>query len=181
MWLDAEGDRFSFEKTVKIRGNEPYVPPVGWLRYGIRVKSVYPDVNKWLTKDGNPMEWAVCYHGFKSNPLRSNLYFKLFDKNGKLNPYLEASKNLKFANVVDVNPKSLRFNTECGLGVFCSKSPENAEEKTAIFTLNNVRYKMLLQCRVNPERIRIPKIDTSLYIINNSHNIRPYGILIKEI
>jgi len=134
MWLDAEGDRFSFEKTVKIRGNEPYVPPVGWLRYG-----------------------------------------------GKLNPYFEASKNLKFANVVDVNPKSLRFNTECGLGVFCSKSPENAEEKTAIFTLNNVRYKMLLQCRVNPERIRIPKIDTSIYIINNSHNIRPYGILIKEI
>jgi len=179
MLLDANGDRYSFEKTEKTRGSETYMPPVGWLRYGLKVKNIYPDMNKWLGKDGNADEWAVCYHGFKSNPIRTDLYHKLCDKNGKLSPHLEPSKNLKFSNHIDVNSKSLGFNSACGLGIFCSQSPVKAEEKTTIFSFNSNRYKMLLQCRVKPDKIRIPKIDTSLYIINDQ--IRPYGILIKEL
>lgn len=175
------GDRFNFENVEKKRGNEIYYPPVGWIRYGLNVKSIYTDLNKWLAKDGNPDEWAVCYHGFKSNPLRSYLYYKLCDKNGKLNPFFENSKNLKLVNVIDVNSKSLGFNTSCGIGIFCSPSAEKCEQHTATFVLNDIKYKMILQCRVNPQRIRIPKIDSSLFIINASNHIRPYGILIKEV
>lgn len=175
------GDRFFFEKVEKKRGNEIYYPPNGWIRYGLNIKSIHPDIHKWLAKDGNPDEWAVCYHGFKSNPLRSFLYYKLCDKNGKLNPHFENSRNMAFFKEIDINPRSLGYNNQVGIGIFCSQSPEKAEEHTTVFILNDVRYKMLLQCRVNPQRIRIPKKDPSLCIINASQFIRPYGILIKEI
>jgi hypothetical protein len=64
--LDAAGDRFAFVTNKdQQRGHMPYFPPVGWTRYGINIKILYPNLGEWLAKDGNAKEWAVGYHGFK--------------------------------------------------------------------------------------------------------------------
>ena len=64
--LDPMGDRFEFQKhsQQQMRGNMPYSPPVGWIRYGINIKLLYPNLGEWLAKDGNAKEWAVGYRGF---------------------------------------------------------------------------------------------------------------------
>ena len=64
--LDPLGDRFEFVKhsQQQMRGSMPYYPPVGWTRYGLNIKILYPNIGQWLTKDGNTKEWAVGYRGF---------------------------------------------------------------------------------------------------------------------
>ena len=179
IYLEPSGDRFSILCANEIRGGEIYQKPCGWVRYALKVKYCYPNKDTWLASDGNKNEWAVAYHGFKITPMRS-LKLKLIQE-GKLNPFLKNSMNTKFVNVEDVNPKSLRYKEKCNLGIFCSPSIEEAEKNTCEFTLNDKSYKMLLQCRVNPRRIRKPKGADNLYIINHASNIRPYGILIKDL
>lgn len=179
IYLNPIGDRFNIQSVTEKRGGEIYQKPCGWVRYALKVKICYPSIDTWLTSDGSPNEWAVAYHGFKISPLRC-LKTKLM-QNGKLNPFLANSKNTKFVNVEDVNPRSLRHKEKCNIGIFCSPSVDEAEKNTCEFKLNDKSYKMLLQCRVNPRRIRKPKGTDNLYIINNSSNIRPYGILIKDL
>jgi hypothetical protein len=121
----------------------------------------------------------VCYHGFRSNPLNSNLFYNLFDKDKKFNPHFEPSNNISFSNQIDIN--SPQKNQTCGIGTLCSPDPISSEEQTVSFSLNGVKYKLMLQCRVNPSKIKIPKNNKEIVIINSSEHIRPYGILIKEI
>lgn len=174
------GDRFIISNTPEKRGGMVYMRPVGWIRYGLKIKICYPDLKTWLTSDGSPNEWAVAYQGFKISPIRS-LATRLIDKTGKLNPNLPISKQTKYAKHEDINPRSLRHGEECNLGVICSPNPSEAEKYTPEFIVDNKKYKMLLQCRVNPRRVRIPRNTKDLFVINNPVNIRPYGILIKEL
>ena len=64
--LDPLGDRFEFVKhsQQQMRGNMPYNPPIGWTRYGLNIKMLYPSIDEWLAKDSNAKEWAVGYRGF---------------------------------------------------------------------------------------------------------------------
>lgn len=178
VWLNPIGDRFEISSKADKRGGEIYHRPVGWIRYALKVEHFYPNPKVWLASNGNPDEWAVAYIGFKISPLRS-LQSRLF-KNAKFDPHIENSKQLKFVNLEDVNPRSLRCGELCNIGIICSPRPEDAECHTKEFIVNDIKYKMLLQCRVNPKRIRHPKGFKDLYIINNEINIRPYGILLKE-
>lgn len=65
--LEPLGDRFEFRQTSPDlkRGGEIYYKPVGWVRYGLKINKIYPELGKWLAKDGNPDEWCVVYHGMK--------------------------------------------------------------------------------------------------------------------
>jgi hypothetical protein len=179
------GDKFNFDhhngKNDLKRGGLAYNAPFGWIRYGINIKILFPDINKWLANDGNKEEWAVAYHGFKQNPLRSNLYYKLFDKSNQFKPNFTPSKNLAFVNLKDSNMNSETHNSPIGLGIICSSKPDIAEQHTVCFTLNKTKYKMMLQLRVNPSKIKIPPKSNDVYILSSSDHIRPYGILIKEI
>ena len=121
------------------------------------------------------------YHGFKSNQLKLALLSKLFDKTLAFHPKFTQSKKTIYENEKDINKKSPLFGKPCGKGIFCSQKPELAEENTSSFILNDVKYKLLLQCRIDPTKIRIPQSNTDLYIINSPENVRPYGLLIKEI
>ncbi|CAF0706556.1 unnamed protein product [Brachionus calyciflorus] len=181
--LDPVGDRGVFLNNSNLkRGGESYYPPVGWIRYGLNVKLIFNNNTKWLAKDGNKDEWAVVYNGFKNNPMKIELNQKLIDPfNRKFKPQLKKSNNLEFTNTMDVNPNSDGFNKSCDIGIICSAKPEIAEMKTDTFVLNNKKYKMLLQCRANPTKIRIPQTNKELRIINSPVFIRPYGILLKEI
>jgi len=182
--LDPSGDRLGF-KSMKnlIRGGEKYYPPVdGWIRYGLDVKSLYSDISEWLSNDGNPEEWCVGYHGLKSSQLKLALMSKLFDKTLAFRPrFTQSKKSTIYENEKDVNKKSTSFGKPCGKGIFCSQRPELAEENTSVFILNDVKYKLLLQCRIDPTKLRIPQSNTNLYIINSPDDVRPYGLLIKEI
>ena len=184
IYLDPSGDRLNFKskRVEKARGGEKYFPPTeGWIRYGLNIKSLYPNVTEWLGKDGNSEEWAVCYHGFKSSQVKLALLSKLFDKNMTFNPRFISSKNQVYANDKDINKKSILYGKPCGMGIFCSAKTELAEENTSTYILDGVKYNLLLQCRVDPTKIRIPLTNPDLFIINSFEHIRPYGILIKEI
>ncbi len=178
--LYPPGDNFEFRDQTLIRGGEPYYQPTGWIRYGLNVKLAYKDVSKWCSDDGNPDEWAILYHGFKMNPVKV-LHSRLIDKNGNFNPSFTPSKNLKFSSDPDVNKRSSGYNKPCGLGILASPKAELAQDHTIIFVVNDVKYKMLLQCRADPTKIRIPKSNANIRIINNGEHIRPYGILLKKI
>ena len=180
--LDPAGDRFEFAlKNDLKRGNQPYYQPIGWIRYGLNIKLLYPNIAEWLSKDGNAKEWAVGYHGFIVNPLKAGLFNKLFDRNKKFKPTLAPSRSLKFANDKDTNKASLGFDKTCDMGILLSPKAELAEAKTVTFSLNNIKYKMLLQCRIDPAYLRIPANNTNLYIVNTTEHIRPYGLLVKEV
>lgn len=180
--LDPLGDRLLYEnKKNSKRGAEIYYPPNGWIRYGLKVSLIFKNLS-WLTKDGNSNEWAVVYSGFKGSPLKTELSQKLIDPmSGKFRPHLKNSNNLDFSNVKDINPKSENCNKPCGIGIICSAKPNIAESKTTTFSLNGTKYKMLLQCRGDPVKMRIPQSNQELRIFNSPDHVRPYGILIKQI
>lgn len=180
--LNPFGDRsFFITRNNSIRGGEIYYPPNGWIRYGLKISLAFKNLN-WLTKDGNVDEWAVVYNGFKNSPLKTELRRKLIDPiTEKFKPSLKNSNNLDCAKTPDVNPRSDNYHNSCGIGIICSAKPSIAESKTVAFFLNGKKYKMLLQCRGDPVKMRIPKSNQELRIFNSAEHVRPYGILIKEI
>jgi hypothetical protein len=118
----------------------------------------------------------------KKNPLKTALFKVLFDaQTKKFNPKFETSFNNPHVNEKDTNKLSVNHEKTCGQGIFLSAKVEQAEAKTCTFTLNNVKYKMLLQCRCEPTHISMPKNDSKLYIVKGVEYVRPYGILIKEV
>lgn len=178
--LHPLADKIYIEDSVERRGGMTYLKAFGWIRYALKIESCYPNTKVWLAKDGNPFEWAVAYIGFKTSPPRQ-LKKRLFDSTGKLNPTIERSKQMNYANVVDVNHKSRGCGEKCDTGIICTPNPAEAEKHTVEFLVDSRKYKMILQCRVNPHRVRMPKGAKDLYIINSEKNIRPYGVLLKEI
>ena len=59
-----------------------------------------------------------------------------------------------------------------------------AEEYAGIFSIGSQKYKIVLQCRVEPNAIReCPdrKVGREFWVINDPKNIRPYGICVKPV
>ena len=139
------------------RGGEPYYPPVGCHRYGLRVFDKYDGQNNdWLSYDNRPGEWCIAY---------SSLY--------------GSSKNNE--NIYE-NEKDLRTGKRVGSGVCCYTKCEIMMEKTEIINANGVNYKMGLMLRVKPDKIRKPECDKNIWILNGTvGEIRPYGILLKKV
>ena len=62
--LDNRGNRESGYEIGGKRGKMDYIPPLGWIGFGLKVWDKYDDGNNdWLGHDGNDNEWAVAYHG----------------------------------------------------------------------------------------------------------------------
>ena len=80
-----------------------------------------------------------------------------------------------FADEID-----LRSQEKCGSGIYVYQDIEVAEHQASIIDVNGIRYKVLIMCRVNPNKIRIPQNFPKVWIVNqNSFEIRQYRILIK--
>ena len=79
--------------------------------------------------------------------------------------------------------KDLRNPSQkCGNGIYLFQDPKIAENTAGIINIGGVTYKVLLMCRVNPNRIRQPEGFKDCWILNPSpFEIRPYRILIKKI
>ena len=116
------------------RGNIVYKRPCGWNRIALNVKSRYRD-NVWLSgKNGNKRrhgmdsvdgEWPVSYHGTEKG-FAENIAKEGYD--------LKKGKRFKY-----------------GHGVYSTPDPAIAEKYATIFKFEGVKYKFLIQNRVNME------------------------------
>ena len=81
------------------------------------------------------------------------------------------------------NDKDLRHQGQiCGCGTYLFQDPVIAENAAGIVDIGGDRYKILLMCRVNPDKIRQPSGFKNCWILNPCPNeIRTYRILIKKI
>ena len=155
------------------RGGENYIPPHGWIGYGLRVEDVYGD-NIWLGMDNKNGEWCVAYHGV-ANGQDSKDVARIA---GII--YKDKFKPSTWGKATDDD--DLRNpGKKCGLGVYCSPDISYAEGYAGIIDFNNRKYKCVLMLRVNPEKIRQSKSYPKEYILEpNTDEIRPYRILLKE-
>ena len=80
------------------------------------------------------------------------------------------------------NELNLRNEEKCGEGICVFQNPEYAENSAGIIDIFGIRIKIILMCRVNPEKIRQPKNFPECWILNPTPDeIRPYRILFKKI
>ena len=159
--------------SVFMRGGFVYKRPYGWKRIAIKVLGRYSD-NKWLGPGGirrteDPDEWPVSYHG----------------------TYIEN------ANAIVKEGFQAGSGSMYGEGVYSSPDLEMVEEHYAQqFTHKGKSYKCVFQTRVNPDQSNghlkvVPASVTKQgadYWLSPKHNprdnvfdVRPYGILIREV
>lgn len=140
------------------RGGQPYKIPVGWKRFAVKVSHKYDNGdNTWMQMKGTPGEWAVAYHGTKYHCLPHILQGGLKAGPGQA------------------------YSGSCGLGIYCSPDLATAEGYCAQVSVSDGTrsrsVKFILQCRVRPESIR--RGSDTIWVINNTQDIRPYGVLVK--
>ena len=160
------------------RGGEDYLPPEGWVGYGLKVKGKYDNGdNTWINYINCEGEFAVAYFGLSNiYGNKKNLFHFLNEIDSK--EALNMGYEQTYKNDIDLkNPQK-----KCGSGVYLFQNPKIAENTAGIIDISGVRYKVLLMCRVNPKKIRQPKGFTNCWILNPlPSEIRPYRILIKRI
>ena len=179
--LDPKGDRHDRWGINESRGGEKYIPPLdGWVGIGLKVWDKYEN-NKWLGYKNLEGEYSIAYYG---------LYNYLDDKD-------EMSKDLKnFVTDIRSSISERVFQTEddqrtgflwfhrkkCGGGICLFQDPKLAEYCAGIINIFGIEYKILLMCRVKPQKIRQPLNHNKFWILNPTPDeIRPYRILLKKV
>ena len=174
--MDTVGNNDNWPGPNEERGGLKYNPPYGWKGYGIKVTGKYDKGNDdWLMMDNRPGEYAVAYHGLRNHGKEA--VKNIVGEGQKINPGI---------NQVHENSEDTKHpGNKCGIGTYVTPFIDIAEEYTnpVEFERNGekVSYRMAFMCRVNPKRIREPKLKNGdTYWILNSNEIRPYRILLKK-
>ncbi len=69
-----------------------------------------------------------------------------------------------------------------GIGLYCSPLPQFLDNNSEIFNINGINYKCGIMIKIKPDKIRCPKGNKDIWVINGSDDdFRPYGILIKKV
>jgi hypothetical protein len=166
--------------TGEKRGCQPYNPPKGWMRYGMNVQGRFADGDTWLGMSNIPGEWCVAYHGTKSG----------------------------FVNGIITNPLKAGTTNAYGYGIYCSPDVSTSEGYTDCLDIptnsgtGKIKCKYIFMCRVNTRSIHhctqrpCPSaydnqytfhmtVSPNIWFVNcnnsNYQNIRPYGLLVKEV
>lgn len=166
-------------------GWEYHTPFRGWKRYALNTDHFGSGGKQWIGCDGKSGEWAVAYHGLRRDVLLS---IKGIAENG-FKVYTGRNSQWGSENE-DVGRNSTSFkDKKCGTGVFCTpqlkflKHEENCEKAQLVKPIpykEKYYIQTVLQCRVNPRWIRVPRCaEGQYYIINDPDNIRAYGILVN--
>jgi len=160
------------------RGGFDYIPPIGWIGYGLSVKNKYDGGNNdWLSYNHPKNEYAIAYFPIKSyheDYSEMKKFIGSIANNNVINDNFQSFYDI-FADEID-----LRSQEKCGSGIYVYQDIEVAEHQASIIDVNGIRYKVLIMCRVNPNKIRIPQNFPKVWIVNqNSFEIRQYRILIK--
>ena len=156
--LTSDGKEFK-------RGDRSYQRPYGWNRIAIKVKDKYGGDSTWLggVKGGIRErsvtgEWPVSYHGTKK----------------------DAAENIAAAGF-DLG-KGRRF--KYGRGIYSTPNPAEAEQYATKFEWEGKSYKVIMQNRVNMDDTKVvPNGNgrgSEYFVTAKEENIRPYGILVKE-
>ena len=140
------------------RGGENYIPPIGWIKYGINIKHGFSDSNfDWITRL-HQNEWCIAYCGITG-----------------INKTMEQI----YENDNDIKQHQ---NKKVGVGVYCFSEPKLLEEFTETINVNGDNYKVGFMVRVKPDKIRVSEKNKNVWIVNgNDNELRPYGILIKKV
>ena len=140
------------------RGGRPYIPPKGWIGYGLKVWGKYDKGNNdWIGHTGVAGEWCVAYHGASQ----------------KLNNNYKMMRDVEDSN----HP-----GQKVGEGVYCSPNPNVLDQEGGVVQVGGKKYKIGFMLRVRPEKIRIAKNNPDYWVLNGtSDEIRPYRILIKNL
>ena len=160
------------------RGDWFYYLPVFCKKYALKVKDLYAS-NDWV-EEGN-QGWAVGFHGVASplaevegtglnvfESIMGGLYEGEMLKPGKTQLYeLERA----------VNKEEELMET----GVYFSPHVYVCQNYAKAMRVNGTYYRLVLQCRLAPEAIKVCRKDERKWVVKDPTNIRPYGaILIKE-
>jgi len=159
---------------------QTYTTPAGWTRYGLQVLNRFSDGNEWLEPFGNPRVWYRAFHGtgrasaddFKKSNQTFNDQTKQF-----------ASVDA-MASIHKTGFRKARVHAY-GEGVYCSPDPTFPEKGYVGEVQMNTehgpkRYRCMMMVAVNPDGVIFTKIP-EIWVVSESENIRPYGILIKEV
>ena len=176
------------------RGGEPYIPPEGWIGYGLKVWDKYDHEkngkqNDWLSYDNRPGEWCIAYHGVGSEYSSKEVAKAV---NGIANYTLKTKADQNKNNPNSINDEEdydysedddIRHpGNKVGTGVYCSPNPEVMDEYAGMVEIENTKYKMGFMLRVNPDKIRVPVGRQEFWVLNgNPDEVRPYRILIKKV
>ena len=135
------------------RGGYPYYRPCGWKRIAIKVLGKYEN-DIWLgqTGDSSKGEWAVTYHGTKSEV---------------------------FNNIADEGYK-IGNREAYGRGVYSAPRIDTATIFAAGFKYDEVNYIGVFQNRVNPNGVNIVN-NGEYWVCPDEKNIRPYGLCVKKV
>jgi hypothetical protein len=175
--LDERGNRDPSEwpKPPQKRGGMPYNPPTNnWIGYGLKVLDEYDEGNNdWIAMDGNPKEWAVAFHGTGASNVEP-----ICKKGGKFfsRKVKGQAVRQKCEDLPNMNPKSQNEYEKCKQGAYVSPSLDYAN-----YYAQNKESPVVIMCRVDPNKIRIPKgYEEDEWITDGTRNtVRPYRILIK--
>ena len=177
---DMDYTSCNYRGLIEKRGGEDYHFPFGWKRMALKMSSFgFTDLG-WLTMNGGENEWSMAYHGIRYDP-KETIKKIIDDSSGK--PTLKPGAGQVYANSIDINKRGKGYGKECGVGIYCTNKIETAEGYTSEVDLNGKKVKLALQCRINPEKFRnsgyIDNNGGYYYVINDSNDIRPYGILLN--
>jgi hypothetical protein len=151
-----------------------YTQPIGWTRYGLKVLGDYP-TDYWLHPFGDPRNWYRAYHG------TGNASATDFGKSDASFDKQYASIDAA-ASIHQTGFRPARIDAY-GAGVYCSPDPTFPEKKYVGTVPLNTQYgkkffKCMLQVAVNPDGVKFAT--NEIWVVQQSENIRAYGILIKE-
>ena len=126
--------------------------------------------NTWIEYENAKGEFAVAYHGIR---------YDIGNIKKILNTYLKEGKNKAY----EYDEDSLHSGQKCVRGVYLSSKIAVVEEYTDVLTVREINksFRVVFQCRVNPEKIRQPKTQPDYWILKgDGQEIRPYRLLVKE-
>ena len=158
------------------RGGFDYIPPIGWVGFGLNVINKYDNKNNdWLACDGRPGEWCVGYHGIGRNQ-SSDEVRNMIKSILKIN--LQPGKAQAFKNDIDIKHKGKKV----GIGVYISYSISVLEQYSGIINIRGKKYKVGIMVRCKPDKIRVPRKQQNYWVLDgNFDQLRPYRLLIREL
>jgi len=154
--FDSVGDQdFSLSPiSPSMRGGQAYYPPNGWKRYGLKVRGLFEN-DIWLEKTNGPWEWPVSYHGTS-----------IANAKGILARGYDMDKKVR------------------GYGIYSAQQITVALDYCQIFNYQGQRWVAVLMNRVHyhPSKMNRSGVPGNyIYVALSDKDIRPYGLLIRDI
>ena len=175
-FFDTELNRsaYDWEKINKKIGGEEYIPPMGWVGIGLKVKNKFDNGNNlWLDNKGKKGEWAIAYHGIgKGNEFKKLLNIVLNNLKTGPGQLYQDLPNIRDENYFHI-----------GEGVYLAPDIVEAERYSQEIKLGqrSDKFKFVIMCKVKPDKIRDPGRFPINWIVDDNYNcLRPYRILYKK-